>query len=82
MRKLKLNLDDLRVESFPTRNPAAKRGTVLGHNAQGTLQLDCTVICMGTLFGCTAGCYTIWLSCGGTCEETPCGSCQLMCGGA
>jgi hypothetical protein len=83
MRKLSLNLDDLQVESFPVQNPAAERGTVVGHNVQGTNQLDCTVICLGTMIACTTGCYTFWWSCYGTCfDETPCGSCQLLCGGA
>ena len=31
MKKLSLNLDDLRVDTFQTSTDAADRGTVLGH---------------------------------------------------
>jgi hypothetical protein len=77
MRKLSLDLDDLEVESFSAEDTPAERGTVVGQNAQGTVQLDCTVICWGTQL-CTTGCYTWWLSCGGTCfDVSECGSCPV-----
>jgi hypothetical protein len=85
MRKLSLNIDDLQIESFSVEEPAIERGTVLGHLEEnkdpgsGT-GLECTVICLGTVILCTVGCYTIWLSCHGTCDETECGSCHLDCG--
>jgi hypothetical protein len=82
MRKLSLKIDDLQVESFSVEEPARERGTVLGHlendseNGSGT-GIDCTVICAGTMVLCTLACYTILISCGGTCEESECGSCPI-----
>ena len=81
MRKLSLNIDDLQVESFSVEEPATERGTVLGHveddhEGSGATGTNCTVFCVFTLY-CTIGCYTLWLSCGGTCEESVCGSCPI-----
>ena len=63
MKKLKLELDALRVESFDAGRARAPRGTVRGHSGE---------------FSCRA-CETIILvSCGGTCDssayEPGCGS--------
>ena len=52
MRKLKLDLDGLQVESFETlKAPAAKRGTVRG--AADTLACVMDWWTMDTLFDCT-----------------------------
>lgn len=59
MKRLKLNVDELRIESFKaTDGPSGERGTVHG-NAKAT-------------YGCTEGwdgCQTLGESCGGTCIE-------------
>lgn len=40
MRKLKLNLDALNVESFGTARPARARGTIQAHQQQGEAPTD------------------------------------------
>ena len=43
MKKLRLKLEDLAVESFPTASPADERGTVRGHEATpGCVTESCT----------------------------------------
>ncbi len=68
MAKLKLNLEDLKVESFATtRSPNASRGTVFGQTIDQTggccITVDPSCDCSGT------GCPT---ANGGSCEETQC----------
>jgi hypothetical protein len=63
MRKLKLNLDQLTVDSFGTAPVDEKKGTV--HGEQCTCQTACTC----------PGCPTCYASCGATCM-TGCGSCD------
>jgi hypothetical protein len=54
MKKLKLNLDSLRVDSFETtRDHASPRGTVQGHDAT---QLADTCDCPPPSDGCTFYC--------------------------
>ncbi len=56
--KLKLNLEDLAVDSFDTMRPAQKDGTVFGE--QCTCYTNCTC----------PGCPTCDASCNGTCGAT------------
>jgi hypothetical protein len=66
--KLKLNLDELMVDSFDTTKPAAKQGTVFGE--QCTCYTNCTC----------PGCPTCDASCNGTCGATCDASCYGTCG--
>ncbi len=73
MRKLKLDLDDLSVESFAsTPEPRGEGGTVFGQN-HCTCYTQCTC----------PGCPTCDASCNGTCgctEDASCyGSCDYSC---
>jgi hypothetical protein len=92
MKKLKLNLDDLHVESFDTVAANAPRGTVEG--ASGMAWYSCawggccgeywpSDVCNDTGVDCTAGCYdhgATRIPCGHTIE----GSCYVGgdCGGS
>lgn len=77
MKKLKLNLDDLKVESFATTPEAPDRaGTVHAYD-------DPTPTCIDTCgTGCTCDtctmCYTCATNC--TCETVVCGTCDTDCG--
>jgi hypothetical protein len=67
--KLKLNLDQLAVDSFDTTKPEAKAGTVFGE--QCTCYTNCTC----------PGCYTCDASCNGTCDASCNGTCyEATCG--
>jgi hypothetical protein len=69
MKKMKLNVEALAVESFDTSGDAPKRGTVFGE--QCTCYTDCTC----------PGCNTCDESCNGTCAgQHTCGG-QNTCGG-
>jgi hypothetical protein len=67
MKKLRLVLDDIRVDSFDVTRERAERGTVRGH-----------VCCCG----CVPCCCTGGDSCGGSCDTcvTGCGTCYTNCG--
>jgi hypothetical protein len=71
MKKLKLNLDELTVESFATHRAGLRAGTVEGREA--------TQYCGGPSRWCTDG-----GSCDGTCFMTcgdiPCNSYYMQCG--
>ncbi len=81
MHKLKLQLDELVVESFATAAEKAGRGTVQGHFSCNTCEdLDCSVRCTGGTCGTepatNVGCATGGPACGPT-ESDPnlgCGS--------
>jgi hypothetical protein len=66
MNKLKLRLDDLRVDTFQTTSVQKEKGTVFGE--QCTCYTNCTC----------PGCPTCVASCNGTCDA----SCNGSCGGA
>jgi hypothetical protein len=68
--KLKLNLDELTVDSFDTTRSERPKGTVFGE--QCTCYTNCTC----------PGCPTCDASCNGTCNGT-CGenTCQASCNG-
>ena len=66
MNKLRLKLDDLRVDTFQTTPVQKEKGTVFGE--QCTCYTQCTC----------PGCPTCYASCNGTCDA----SCNGSCGGA
>lgn len=71
MKKLTLELQDLRVESFATTSPGKARGTVFGE------QCTCNTVCT------CPGCATCDVSCNGTCDAacpgTPGATCDYSC---
>jgi hypothetical protein len=93
MRKLKLDLDQLVVDSFRTEPAPRKPGTVFGE--QCTCYTNCTcpgcptcdASCNGTCGGtCAASCNgtcagTCDASCNGTCDYSCGGTCDVYCGG-
>lgn len=76
MKKLNLNLEDLRVESFDTLPaPQGEKGTVQGYGTPPLVSCGETA-CDDTCFG------TCEQSCNGTCEGDTCeGTCYNSCGG-
>ncbi|HEU0013399.1 MAG TPA: hypothetical protein VFQ45_06930 [Longimicrobium sp.] len=84
MKKLTLDLDDLRIESFrTTEQEAEERGTVHAHD-----QCGCSCCCTGYTQPCQATCDTSpshpgYPSCGNTCDYSACyGTCYDSCGGS
>jgi hypothetical protein len=95
MKKLKLEMDELRVESFQTTAAGgAARGTVRGNNIthgeswdlpcipdDGNQTLD-PALCATQVYTCAASCNGTCNSCYGTCYScygTCYGSCQPRC---
>lgn len=60
MRKLKLEMDELRVESFQTERPREREGTVVGHyptpQCSGEDGYTCDYSCGGQYASCVATC--------------------------
>lgn len=75
MGKLRLNLDQLTVDSFDTSVTAKEKGTVFGE------QCTCNTVC--TCPGCPSCDATCPATCAYTCDDWSCGgSCFLTeCGG-
>jgi len=74
MKKLRLNLDSLHVESFETALPVWGRGTVRPHDStepQEPQSIVATCECPGT-GGASAWATCDW-SCGGGCSNATCG---------
>jgi hypothetical protein len=69
MAKLRLQLDDLLVDSFQTTPPERPKGTVFGE--QCTCYTNCTC----------PGCPTCDASCNGTCDASCNGTCDASCNG-
>ena len=67
--KLKLNLEDLSVDSFDTTRSERPKGTVFGE--QCTCYTNCTC----------PGCPTCDASCNGTCDASCNGTCDASCNG-
>ena len=67
MKKLRLHLEDLLIDSFDTTTPAKSKGTVFGE--QCTCYTQCTC----------PGCPTCYESCNGSCAVSCNGSCQATC---
>ena len=86
MNKLRLDLEDLSVESFDTTPAArAENGTVFGQQCTCYTQCTCPgcptcdASCNGTCGGtCAASCNG---TCGDTCAGSCYGSCDDTCGG-
>jgi len=66
-KKLKLQLEDLRIDSFQTTSAEKPKGTVFGE--QCTCYTNCTC----------PGCPTCYASCNGTCDASCNGSCGASC---
>jgi len=73
MRKLKLDLDQLAVDSFGTEAPERKSGTIFGE--------QCTCYTQCTCPGCPTCDATCNGSCGATCNASCNGTCDYSCGG-
>ena len=75
MRKLRLQLEDLQVDTFQTTAPEKPKGTVFGE--QCTCYTQCTCPGCPTCAGygtCDASCNgTCYASCNGTCGGASCG---------
>ena len=69
MRKLRLQLEDLRIDSFDTTSVQREKGTVFGE--QCTCYTQCTC----------PGCPTCYASCNGTCDASCNGTCDASCDG-
>jgi hypothetical protein len=69
MRKLKLQLEDLQIDSFQTTPAERPKGTVFGE--QCTCYTQCTC----------PGCPTCDASCNGTCDASCNGTCDATCNG-
>ena len=70
MKKLRLQLEDLRIDSFQTTPVQRVKGTVRGEEDPCTCPTRCAT--------CTCpDCNTCWESCNGSCYE----SCNGTCGG-
>jgi hypothetical protein len=74
--KMKLNLDELQVESFETVSGEQERGTVHGY-VTGTLGCNCTD--GDTCATCRASCGTCFDTCPDTCENTCPDTCVNTC---
>ncbi|HEX6370114.1 MAG TPA: hypothetical protein VF006_14430 [Longimicrobium sp.] len=73
MKKLKLQIEDLAIESFATAAQAGDEGTVVGHATQGN-KYTCDPR-VGTCFGYTCIDATCDKTCGDTCGDT----CDFTC---
>jgi len=79
MKKLKLHLDDLRIDAFQTTSEETSQGTVFGEQCTCWTQCTCPgcptcdASCNGT---CGVSCYG---SCAATCDATCGGSCDWTC---
>lgn len=75
MRKLKLSLDALQVESFHATDAEGRRGTVPGHAWTEYADESCFGTCNGGCTGwvsCYGGCGS-GATCGATCNYNTCG---------
>ena len=75
MRKLRLQLEDLRIDSFDTTPAPKEKGTVFGE--------QCTCYTQCTCPGCPtcANYVTCDASCNGTCDASCNGTCGASCNG-
>lgn len=80
MRKLKLEIDALRVESFQTTGVAREAaGTVRGHLDRAAEE---DLVAITTLRTQEPSCFdTCKISCWGTCEASCGGTCEVSCDG-
>jgi hypothetical protein len=75
MKKLRLELDELTVESFGTQREEDVRGTVAGQNEPAYTQ-SCDGSCVNTCASCVNTCLN---TCQASCAETNCNSCAYTC---
>ncbi|HYH82974.1 MAG TPA: hypothetical protein VEX86_24480 [Longimicrobium sp.] len=77
MGKLKLELDELHVESFDVQRQDEVRGTVAGQNEPAYTE-SCGGSCVNTCVSCVNTCYnTCQASCWNTCQT--CNTCEHHC---
>ncbi|MET0396458.1 MAG: pinensin family lanthipeptide [Longimicrobiaceae bacterium] len=74
MRKLKLDLDDLEVESFVTTPAVAKGGTVLGY----ATRIACGVETVDFPQSCDGVCTSYYCTDEYSCAYTGCGDCTQV----
>lgn len=78
MRKIRLDLDTLSVESFSTfKGQQDREGTVYGHRPPFTYELYCSD--GNTCYDTCDVCGTAASDCG-TCNVSDCGTCATACG--
>jgi hypothetical protein len=84
MKKLRLHLEDLQIDSFDTTTRRRGKGTVFGEQCTCDTQCTCPggptsdASCDGTCDGsCNGSCLSCSFSCDLTCPNT----CGLSCGG-
>jgi hypothetical protein len=77
--KLKLNLDQLAVDSFDTAARQAEKGTVFGE--QCTCWTNCTCPGCPTCDDTDCGQHTCDASCNGSCDASCGGTCDASCNG-
>ncbi|HEX6373901.1 MAG TPA: hypothetical protein VF006_33540 [Longimicrobium sp.] len=79
MNKLKLHLDDLRVDSFDTTAAETEKGTVFGEQCTCPTQCTCDTQCETQHTACSCpGCPTVcYYTCEVTCYQE---SCAETCG--
>jgi hypothetical protein len=75
--KLRLNLDQLTVDSFDTSAAAQEKGTVFGE--QCTCWTNCTCPGCPTCDNTACGQHTCDASCNGTCDASCNGTCDASC---
>jgi hypothetical protein len=77
MKKLRLELDELAVESFPMDREEDGRGTVAGQNEPPYTQ-SCDGSCVNTCVSCVNTCYN---TCQATCYDScsTCVTCEFHC---
>ncbi len=78
MKKLRLSLDDISVDSFPTSSLVNRTGTVAGHGMSDT---TCFQVICDCPTGSGHGCVTDEPSCNGTCDASCNGTCAASCNG-
>ena len=74
MKKLALELDDLRIESFATLEVEEVRGTVAGQNEPAYTE-SCDGSCVNTCVSCVNTCLN---TCPNSCWQT-CNTCYATC---
>ena len=85
MRKLKLDMDQLTVDSFDTLSAdGAGRGTIEAFGTQAPIEWNPTYAptCAATCASCAGTgdtCYCSGYTCGDTCNDPTCATCQTNC---
>jgi hypothetical protein len=78
MRKLRLKLEALQVESFTTDADSSGRGTVRGHSGPLTTLTQDPTYCQGMCGPAETAEATCPVSCGyGVCPQTPNTACEI-----